>query len=381
MKFKVKVVYRDYIPLYSGYSSFWELEDPSISFEVSPPRSHLKRLYKIYRGIKNIPGMSKIIPAIQKRIFPSPKTSQDLYDGYFFAGILPDAEINKPFVIDYEHAHCLFDYSEVTDSKKQQILKILDSPHCLATLPWSKRAEESMQKIFPEHWDSLKNKSHVLYPALKSRPISRKFTSRTPQLLFIGKEAVRKGLLELLEAMNILKSQHGLDFHLTCISDFQPDKWDIPRNLNVRFLKANFTQKQLLEEFYAKNDLFVMPTREDTFGMVLLEALSTGMPVITTQQFAASEIVRENFNGFLVHGNNFYLDRWLYMPKEHNSDGIKELDSKIVEGLVSKLLFVSKNPSALNDLSQNCLSDFSQDGKFSQAQRNKILKRIFLGQG
>lgn len=55
-----------------------------------------------------------------------------------------------------------------------------------------------------------------------------------------------------------------------------------------------------IEKFYAASDLFVFPTIYEPFGLVVLEAMASGLPVITTKLCGASEIITHGENGFFV---------------------------------------------------------------------------------
>lgn len=68
---------------------------------------------------------------------------------------------------------------------------------------------------------------------------------------------------------------------------------------HVHFVE--FVSKQELKSYYIASDLFVLPTREDTWGLVINEAMAYGLPVITTHMcIAGLALVENNVNGFLV---------------------------------------------------------------------------------
>lgn len=72
---------------------------------------------------------------------------------------------------------------------------------------------------------------------------------------------------------------------------------------NVHFL--SFLEYEELKKFYLAADIFVFPTREDVWGLVINEAMANALPVITTTSCVAGlEMIDENINGYLVPKNN-----------------------------------------------------------------------------
>lgn len=68
---------------------------------------------------------------------------------------------------------------------------------------------------------------------------------------------------------------------------------------NVHFV--GFQKKEALSRYYRAADLFILPTREDIWGLVINEAMAYGLPVITTDRCVAGlELVEEGVNGSIV---------------------------------------------------------------------------------
>lgn len=64
---------------------------------------------------------------------------------------------------------------------------------------------------------------------------------------------------------------------------------------------VDFMTKDKLADYYKAADLFVLPTREDIWGLVVNEAMAYGLPVITTDKCVAGiETVKECVNGYIV---------------------------------------------------------------------------------
>ena len=119
-------------------------------------------------------------------------------------------------------------------------------------------------------------------------------------VLTIGQFIHRKGFDVLLEAWE------SLDFmaHLVIIGggDLKPDYMDyIAKKGYQNVTVLDFMKKDQLYRYYAAADLFVLPTREDIWGLVINEAMGCGLPVVSTNRcIAAVELVQDGENGYVV---------------------------------------------------------------------------------
>lgn len=111
-------------------------------------------------------------------------------------------------------------------------------------------------------------------------------------ILFVGSDAWRKGLDRVLNALPEL-SPHGEELRLLVLGDdgrrqaFEQQAEALGVRGRVTFLPSH----PAMEKLYATVDLLVLPTRHDPFANVTLEALATGVPVITSAaNGAAAEI-------------------------------------------------------------------------------------------
>lgn len=118
-------------------------------------------------------------------------------------------------------------------------------------------------------------------------------------VLTIGQFIHRKGFDVLLQAAAQLKSQTGIyivggeptEEYLQMVEKLQLK--------NVHFL--GFMKKEELIRHYKAADVFVLPTREDIWGLVINEAMAYGLPVITTDRCVAGlELVENGVNGYIV---------------------------------------------------------------------------------
>jgi glycosyltransferase involved in cell wall biosynthesis len=116
-------------------------------------------------------------------------------------------------------------------------------------------------------------------------------------VLYVGQISIRKGLRYLLQAFAKLKHPRkelwivGPRTQLTGIDDLEiPDGTSFPGPLKGADLSRAYQQASV----------FVLPTLEDGFGLVLGEALSFGRPVITTVNSGGAELIQEGIEGFSV---------------------------------------------------------------------------------
>lgn len=69
---------------------------------------------------------------------------------------------------------------------------------------------------------------------------------------------------------------------------------------NVYFV--DFQNKEMTSKYYMASDIFILPTREDIWGLVINEAMGYGLPVITTDKcMAGLELIEDEKNGYLIH--------------------------------------------------------------------------------
>jgi glycosyltransferase involved in cell wall biosynthesis len=130
-----------------------------------------------------------------------------------------------------------------------------------------------------------------------THPSSRK-RGAPLHLFYAGHLAQRKGIADLIAAMELL----SVDWRLTLAG---PRPREVPTALD-RFLadpRCNWlgvVPHATLLERMAQAHVFVFPSIVEGFGMVITEALASGLPVITTPNTAGPDILTEGHNGYVV---------------------------------------------------------------------------------
>jgi len=127
-----------------------------------------------------------------------------------------------------------------------------------------------------------------------------------PRLLFLSNMVESKGPLVLLEALGLL-SARGVAFEATfagagrddgCLDRFHAGVRRLGLERQVRYVGPAYgaDKHRLLDE----HDVFVFPTSNDAFPLVVLEAMQAGIPVVTTREGALPDIVEDGETGLLV---------------------------------------------------------------------------------
>lgn len=118
-------------------------------------------------------------------------------------------------------------------------------------------------------------------------------------VLSVGQFIHRKGFDVLIKASDNLSDDVGVYIvggeptpeYLMMKDDLKLDR--------VHFI--GFKQKDELKKYYAAADLFVLPTREDIWGLVVNEAMAAGLPIVATNRCNAGlELVSDGVNGYII---------------------------------------------------------------------------------
>lgn len=117
------------------------------------------------------------------------------------------------------------------------------------------------------------------------------------KVLFVGEINQRKGIYQILEAAKELH-QYGVEFNLIGTGkDLAPELY-APYEKYVNFLGRVSFEK--LQEMYGTSHIFVFPSMGEGFGLVIPEALSSGLPVIASKNCSGPDVIQDGYNGFVI---------------------------------------------------------------------------------
>jgi UDP-glucose:(heptosyl)LPS alpha-1,3-glucosyltransferase len=117
-------------------------------------------------------------------------------------------------------------------------------------------------------------------------------------VLLVGGDHERKGVARAMEALARVPSSR---IHLLIVGPGRRSTYQaLARSLGVGG-RVIFTglQKETWK-YYAASDIFVLPSLYEPFGLVALEAMATGLPVMTSRQAGVAELIRSGINGLLL---------------------------------------------------------------------------------
>lgn len=170
----------------------------------------------------------------------------------------------------------------------------------------SPAALEFVSRYFPGHYELIPNGIDVELFRPDVPPIER-FDDR-PTILFVGRyNESRKGFKYLLEALALVRREFpACQLLVVGPGDPRRFKWLIERyelEPHLRFVGPVAPHE--LPRYYASCDVFCSPaTGRESFGIVLLEAMASGKPVVATDIRGYRYVVRHGVEGLLVERKN-----------------------------------------------------------------------------
>lgn len=182
----------------------------------------------------------------------------------------------------------------------------------IVTVTTPEDAERFLEYI-PEGRDKLRIVPWYLpyLEPLDKEIIMRKHSEDGLKIIFIGNDAKRKGLDLVLAVLkkNVQWLNERTDIHFLIISNFNDDT-------KLRFELEEFSKKvpsvkvlsnvpwQQVQNLMRTSHIFFFPTRADTYGLVLVEAMASGLSIITSNNSPQRWMVDYGKAGLTVDENN-----------------------------------------------------------------------------
>ncbi len=117
------------------------------------------------------------------------------------------------------------------------------------------------------------------------------------RIITVGGLGFRKGLHYLLEAVRQLRLPNA---ELLLVGRLQAEYAPILKKYEGHYRWAGPVSEEELAKCYSQSSVFVLPSVEDGWGHVTLEAMSCGLPAIVSANAGSADAVQEGINGFVV---------------------------------------------------------------------------------
>jgi phosphatidylinositol alpha 1,6-mannosyltransferase len=139
------------------------------------------------------------------------------------------------------------------------------------------------------------------------QPARRTINDGILRLGYVGRITPEKNVRFLRDLEIALKRRGVPPFRFLIVGDGSEREW-LQQNLESADLPG-ILRGETLADAYANMDVFVFPSRTDTFGNVVLEAFASGAPAIVTDAGGPKFIVQEGVTGFVANDDSRFIER------------------------------------------------------------------------
>ena len=144
-----------------------------------------------------------------------------------------------------------------------------------------------------------------------------KLPKKTKILLYVGRLGKEKSVDFIIRSFKIIhEKESGTALVLVGCGPEQDHLEELVKELNITdsvcFLGV--IKHSNIPKVYADADIFVFASQTETQGIVILEAMASGLPVVAVKDMALEEMIINNQNGFLVRKNpNYFAEKALFL--------------------------------------------------------------------
>jgi len=145
--------------------------------------------------------------------------------------------------------------------------------------------------------------------------------------IFVGAYE-RKGLAPTIEALASLSEAHRKKVRLVAVGDGAVSGFeDLARELGVAEQVVFIQHQKDVAPYYRAADFFILPTFYEPFGLVILEAMASGLAPLVSRGAGASELIEDGNSGLLIQDPvdaraiASQIGRWITKPDERKRVG------------------------------------------------------------
>ena len=272
------------------------------------------------------------------------------------------------FIIDIDNPYSITGYNINSFKYYKLIIRlILLSNRCIAIHCLSYACKKSLGNLLGK---KVYEKSIVKYPKLKINPELKKLNKQEKivRFLYISTQFHIKGGLALIKAFKEVYRKNN-KCTLDMITYLPNNLIDVVKKCEgITIYEPGISREKIFKDFMMHSDVLIHPTYMDSFGMVILEAMSHGMAIIATDVYAIREMVKNNFNGYLLDPPiskwNGTKPRDFYNNEKKFLNLILNLDiTKFSKKLEESIYNIVKRPRLLIEFKRNSSNLFSSKFK------------------
>ena len=130
----------------------------------------------------------------------------------------------------------------------------------------------------------------------------QEFDKKHIHLIYVGNIDKNKNIIKTQEAIDLLKENYDIKFTVIGPIKSQSEYKRVSSHKLTTCIEKQ--SKESLIDYYRNNDIFVMPSINETFGLVYAEAMSQGLPVIYSQGQGFDGQFEEGYIGYHVNSNS-----------------------------------------------------------------------------
>ena len=290
-------------------------------------------------------------------------------------------ETNLPYIMDFEHAAVFSGYNQYAFEKqgfKKALARLLLDKKLKKLTPWSNAAKESLLNFIKD--EKLAEKTEVVYPVMSTPKELNREKHDSVNFIFVGGIFFEKGGYDTLLAFQQISERY--DCTLTMISHV-PEEIKRKFSQNKKIIILGSQPYENVKKQYLKSDVMIFPTHYDTYGFVIPEAYSFGLPVIGVDSFSSPELIEHEETGLIVESfyscfrdDRAYRYNTFYELGKNRLEKCKQPTEKYIKRLSDAMARIIEDGNLRAKLSENARKE-ALEGKFSDKVWKKKMKKIY----
>ena len=221
--------------------------------------------------LKNRPPIFTRVSTLMKQVFENQTNNADL--DYRLTAKFEEKQIqNSEYLVTHTHKHAN-EVSKILNFNPKRF-KIIPHGICVEQINHEKTTNSSTKDVI--------------------------------KVLFVGRLEQRKGFDTLIQSIpEVIKKYQKIHFDICGTGELLTiAKSELPESalLNVSF--HGYLPRGKLDYFYSNCDIFVAPSRYESFGIIYLEAMNFSKPIVACKTGGTPEVVLDGLSGILIEPNN-----------------------------------------------------------------------------